>query len=100
MIKALGRTGAGVPLLVLGLSAENVRRLLADEPITFNLSELGLPPAQVIIVGGPTEDAIMGLLAGRGLLTRELTMTVVQAWIIVVLVGVIALCQVVDLLRR
>jgi hypothetical protein len=64
VIKAVGRTGTGLPLLILGLSGENVARLMADEPISFDLAELGLPPTRVVIVGGRTEDAITELLAG------------------------------------
>ena len=70
MIKALGRTGLGLPLLILGLSGENVTRLMADEPISFDLADLGLPPMRVIIVGGRTEDAITEQLTGHGLLPR------------------------------
>ena len=68
MIKAVGRTGLGLPLLILGLSGENMTRLMADEPISFDLADLGLPPMRVVIVGGRTEDAITGQLAAHGLL--------------------------------
>jgi hypothetical protein len=70
MIKAVGRTGLGRPLLILGLSGENVTRLMADEPISFDLAELGLPPMRVVIVGGRTEDAITEQLAEHGLLPK------------------------------
>jgi hypothetical protein len=33
VIKAAGKTGLGLPLLLLGLSGENVTRLTAGEPI-------------------------------------------------------------------
>lgn len=55
-------------MLLLGLSGENVTRLMADEPIKFNLAELGLPPMVVVIVGGRTEDAIVAQLRANGLL--------------------------------
>lgn len=71
MIKAVGRTGAGVPLLILGLSGENMTRLMADEPIKIDLAELGLRPMQVVIVGGRTEDAITDQLIAVGLLPEE-----------------------------
>ncbi len=58
MIKARGQAGDGQPLVILGLSGENVVRLFADEPIRLNLADLGLPPCQVVIVAGKTEDAI------------------------------------------
>lgn len=70
MIKAVGRTGLGSPLLILGLSGENMTRLMAAEPISFDLADLGLPPMRVIIVGGRTEDAITGHLAEHGLLPK------------------------------
>lgn len=58
MIKAVLRTALGQPVILLGLSGENVTRLMADEPIKINLAELGLPPLQIAIVGGRTEDDI------------------------------------------
>lgn len=57
MIKALIK-GAGKPLVVLGLSGENVTRLMAGEPILLNLAELGLPAQQIAIMGGRTEADI------------------------------------------
>lgn len=57
MIKASGRAG-DKPLVIIGLSGENMTRLMADEPIQFDLAELGLPSTIVVIVGGRTEDAI------------------------------------------
>lgn len=68
MLKASGRAGDGRPLVILGLSGENMTRLMADEPIEFDLVDLGLPPTQVVIVGGRTEDDIAEQLRGRGLL--------------------------------
>lgn len=68
MLKASGRTGDGRALVILGLSGENMARLMAAEPITFDLADLGLPPTQVVIVGGRTEDDIAGQLREQGLL--------------------------------
>ena len=70
MIKAAGRAGVK-PLVVIGLSGENMTRLLADEPITFDLAELGLPSTIVLIVGGRTEDAIAEQLRSSGLLAEN-----------------------------
>lgn len=67
MIKATGVDGNGQTLLVLGLSGENVTRLMADEPIKFDLAELGLPPMTVVIVGGRTEESILTQLRSVGL---------------------------------
>jgi hypothetical protein len=46
------------PLLTIGLSGENMARLMAGEPILFDTAPLGLPAMKVLIVGGRTEDAI------------------------------------------
>lgn len=67
MIKAPGRTADGRPLLVLGLSGENMTRLMADEPIVVDVDQLGpqfsgLPSLVVVIVGGRTEDEIVSSL--------------------------------------
>lgn len=65
MIKATGRDANGNPLLVLGISGENVTRLLADEPIQFDTAEVGLPPMTVVIVYGKTEPDIVRTLKLR-----------------------------------
>jgi hypothetical protein len=44
---------------MLGLSGENVTRLAAGEPIRFNLSSVGWPPCEVLIVYGQTEERIV-----------------------------------------
>lgn len=65
MIKARGRTGDGRPVVLLGLSGENVARLVADEPIVFDLAQLGLGPCRVVILYGRTEEEIAGWLERR-----------------------------------
>ncbi|MCH5677847.1 hypothetical protein [Streptomyces gilvus] len=62
MIKAVLRTSLGQTVVLLGLSGENVTRLMADEPIKVNLAELGMPPLQIAIVGGRTEADITAQL--------------------------------------
>lgn len=57
MIKAAGQLN-GKPLLVIGLSGENIARLMSDEPIIFDTGPFGLPALSVLIVGGKTEDDI------------------------------------------
>lgn len=42
--------------LILGLSDENMERLKNDEPIKFNLKELGFGDIDVFIFNGRTED--------------------------------------------
>lgn len=63
VIKAVGRDAAGQPVVILGLSGENVTRLMADEPILINLAELGLAPLRIAIIGGRTEETIAAQLA-------------------------------------
>jgi hypothetical protein len=58
VIKATSRTSAGQPVLLIGLTGENVTRLYADEPILFSTGELGLPSMLVVIVAGRTDDEI------------------------------------------
>lgn len=47
------------PVILLGLSGENITRLMADEPILINLAELGLPPLRIALIGGRTEADIV-----------------------------------------
>jgi hypothetical protein len=44
--------------IVLGLSAENIRRMQNKEPIIFNLKTLELEDRNVIIMFGETEATI------------------------------------------
>ena len=70
MIKASGRTGLGQPLLFLGLSGENVTRLVAGEPIYIraqDLGLLGLPAVEIAIAYGRTEQAIADELKKHGI---------------------------------
>ncbi|MEU9208522.1 hypothetical protein AB0D27_11350 [Streptomyces sp. NPDC048415] len=62
MIKAVLREPQGTSVVVLGLSGENMTRLMADEPIVLNLAELGLPPQRILLMGGRTEEAITARL--------------------------------------
>lgn len=66
MIKASGRTGDGRPLMVIGLSGENVTRLAAAEPILFDAAEVGLPPLAVVILYGRTEQDIADEIQAHG----------------------------------
>lgn len=77
MIKALGRTGAGQPLLILGLSGENMTRLMAGEPIKidtaqeFANSHIDVPSLQIAVIGGRDENAIVASLKQAGLITTD-----------------------------
>lgn len=69
MIKAAGTTGLGSPLLMLGLSGENVTRLAAGEPIRITvpqMQQLGLPPMEIVIHYGHTEQDILDELKSHG----------------------------------
>jgi hypothetical protein len=61
MIKAVLRDRQG-PVVLLGLSGENVTRLMADEPIHVDLAELGLPGLRIALIGGRTETDIANQL--------------------------------------
>jgi hypothetical protein len=73
MIKASGRHPDGKPIALIGLSGENITRLMANEPIRFNLSQIGLADIHVMIVAGPTETDILHTLADAGLIDRNTT---------------------------
>lgn len=53
--------------LVLGLSRENVTRVLAGKPIKFNMKDLNMPDGVVVIFFGETEEAMMEELRQHGL---------------------------------
>ncbi len=75
MIKAAGKTGLGMPLLMLGLSGENVTRLAAGEPIRISaqhMAELGLPRMEIVIHYGRTEAAILDDLEAHGVKLRTI----------------------------
>lgn len=62
MLKAAGRTASGRPLLVLGLTGENMARLMAGEPMLIHAHTLGkdFPELTAVLVGGKTNEAIRG----------------------------------------
>lgn len=72
MIKGL-RTG-DPGMLVLGLSAENIKRLTTGgdeglgQPILFSLSEVGLPPLPVVLFAAETDDQLREIAITYGLL--------------------------------
>jgi hypothetical protein len=69
MIKLAGRTGLGEPLLILGLSRENITRLTEGQPIHVDpreMQQLGLPGITVVIHFGETERAILDEFAAHG----------------------------------
>jgi hypothetical protein len=67
VIKACGRDSAGRPVIFLGLTGENMTRLMADEPIRVDLADLGGPACVVVLIGGRTERAITEQFESRGM---------------------------------
>lgn len=63
MLKARAQHRDGRPLLVLGLSDENLRRLQDDLPILFDAAELGVD-AHIAIIAGGTEQEMIERLRG------------------------------------
>lgn len=52
---AQGLTG---PLIGLGVTKENIKRLREGQPIIVHLTDLHLPPGEIMIFYGDTEQAI------------------------------------------
>lgn len=48
--------------IILGLSDENMERLKKDQPIKFNLQELGLPDFEVLIFNGKDNQAMYEMM--------------------------------------
>jgi hypothetical protein len=76
MIKAAlrSRTGGG-PVLLIGLSAENMARLGIDKPIAFNAADVGFAPLPIVIIGGVTEDDIQDQVTRVGGYLAQVAMT-------------------------
>ena len=69
MIKLSSKNGLGQPVLFLGISGENVTRLVAGEPILIKaeaLAAMGLPPMVIAIHYGKTEQAILDEIEEHG----------------------------------
>lgn len=67
MIKARMNTEHG-PMVLLGLSGENISRLIAGEPIHVDLAALDLPTTLIAITYGKTERHIAAEWERHGLL--------------------------------
>lgn len=74
MLKAKARTKAGKEILIIGLSAENIRRLQAGEPLSFSLSEVAMGEGDCLVIAGGSEqdlamrvsDMVHGQVQGQG----------------------------------
>ncbi len=71
MIKFTATAPNGRRILGMGLSRGNVTKLLAGQPIHFNVEQMGLSRLsidEVLIMGGETEDALRAELEANGYL--------------------------------
>lgn len=66
MLKARATAGRDRPLFILGLSAGNLERLRAGEPILFQGADLGLP-GEFLIFFGEDEQAMIRTLQEGGM---------------------------------
>lgn len=57
MLKAVAH-GDDHELIVLGLSDENIKRLKNNQPITFDLDQLGIKGIRIFIFAGETEESM------------------------------------------
>jgi hypothetical protein len=57
VIKVRGKAG-GKDLVILGLSRANVDRLMDNQPIMFDMAQLGFPNQTLVICGGETNESI------------------------------------------
>lgn len=67
MIKGRGETDDGTQVLLLGLSAENIKRLHQDKPILVTAADMvgmGFPALEVVIIAGETEASMAQALGG------------------------------------
>jgi hypothetical protein len=70
VIKATSKMKDGRPMLLLGLSGENLTRLMANEPISVDVGQLGdgMPQMQIVLLAGKTEEEIAEQLRSAGLI--------------------------------
>lgn len=71
MIKAVGADRRNRPILILGLSGENVTRMVAGEPLHLDTADVGLPQILVRIVYGGTEEDLLAQFEASGLITSD-----------------------------
>lgn len=70
MLNALGRASDGRPLIMLGLTGENITRLMAAEPILLDMHDdrFGVAPTQIMIVAARDEHILAAQLRSSGLM--------------------------------
>lgn len=67
MIVASGDRPDGAPRILIGLKHSEVVRMLADEPIVVQVEHINplLPPMELILTGGVSNDEMIGQLRAR-----------------------------------
>ena len=72
MIKAYKKLPNGQRKVLLGLSDENEKRMLDDQPVRLNLKDLSseLPNVEIFLVRGETETAIIEKISGEKTLPK------------------------------
>jgi hypothetical protein len=71
MIKAKMQLKSGEPLYLLGLSGENVVRLMRGSPVHIKLKDIGGKEGEILIMVGETEETIMAELRKQGFLDAD-----------------------------
>lgn len=79
VIQAVLRNRAGEPIFLIGLSAENVARLMDDQPIPLNPGAFGFAGVPTVIVAGETEDQIIAHVKRHGGRLAQVTVDSVHA---------------------
>lgn len=62
MLVAGAKTAAGRRLLLIGLSAENLRLLQQDKPLKTNLDRYGIAGVDLVLFSGTTDEAMAASL--------------------------------------
>ncbi len=75
MIRFLAKRGS-TPIIGIGLSHENLRRLKNGEPIRYDIAVNGAP-VEVWILAGATEQDIVDQLLGAGMIDDRTVATAI-----------------------
>jgi hypothetical protein len=74
MIRARATSADGRPVIVLGLSDENVKRLTQGQPIRVTGESIGLSSvAAILVFHGGTEQGMEAMLREHGLIGKDTT---------------------------
>lgn len=70
MIRLRLDRGEAAPALIVGLTDENILRMQAGQPASFNLDEMGLGNVKVVIAHGATQADIVHEVHEHGLIDK------------------------------